>query len=109
MRKFKHQTLSPVTALFANEQVRRVEHDNQTYYAAEDVVRALVDTEHPDEVWTDLKRDEPALGLMCEQLTFGAADGSEQQRTLDAVRAVDALRIVQSIPSPRAERVRLWL
>jgi prophage antirepressor-like protein len=104
----KHKnTLSPVTALFENEQVRRVMHDGQYHYAAADIVRVLADTEHPEEYLFDLKVREPALAGAFEQIAFPTADN--QMETLDAVTVVDALRLVQSIRSPRAERIRLWI
>ena len=106
-RKHKN-TLSPVTALFENDQVRRVMHDGQLHYAAADIVRALADTEHPEEYLFELKVREPALAATFEQIAFPGPEGATTE-PLDAVTAVDALRLVQSIRSPRAERIRLWL
>jgi hypothetical protein len=100
-------TLSPVTALFENDQVRRVMHDGQLHYAAADIVRALADTAHPDEYLFDLKVREPAMAGGFEQVPFPTADGGTE--SLDAVTAVEALRLVQSIRTPRAERVRAWM
>ena len=106
-RKYKN-TLSPVTALFDNDQVRRVTHDGQLHYAAADIVRELADTAHPEEYLFELKVREPALAATFEQIAFPGPDGATTE-PLDAVTAVDALRLVQSIRSPRAERIRLWL
>src|SRR5215213_1334546 len=103
----KKNMLSPVTALFENDQVRRVMHDGQYHYAAADIVRELADTAHPDEYLFDLKVREPALAGAFEQVPFPTTNSKAD--TLDAVTAVDALRLVQSIRSPRAERIRLWL
>ena len=105
----KHKnTLSPVTALFENERVRRTMHDGQLHYAASDIVRELADTEHPEEYLFELKVREPALAATFEQIAFPNGDNATTE-PLDAVTAVDALRLVQSIRSPRAERIRLWL
>jgi prophage antirepressor-like protein len=104
----KHKnTLSPVTALFENDRVRRAMHDGQWHYAAADIVRELANTADPEEYLFDLKVREPALAGGFEQVPFSAQDG--QTQSLDAVTAVGALRLVQSIRSPRAERIRLWL
>jgi hypothetical protein len=104
----KHRNaLSPVTALFENDHVRRVMHDGQRYHAAADVVRELADTAHADEYLFDLKVREPALAGAFEQVEFPTPDGKTE--TLDALTAVDVLRLVQSIRSPRAQRIRLWL
>ena len=104
----KHRnTLSPVTALFENDRVRRVMNEDQWHYAALDIVRELADTDHPDEYLFDLKVREPAVARAMEQVAFPAPDGATE--TLDALPAGDALRLVQSIPSARAERIRLWL
>jgi hypothetical protein len=102
--KTKHRaTLSPVTALFENRSVRRTTFEGQTYYAAADIVRSLADTEHPDEYLFDLKVREPALAGLLEKVSFGG------EELFDAVTAADALRLVQSIPSNPAEKIRLWL
>jgi prophage antirepressor-like protein len=102
--KNKHRAmLSPVTAIFDNASVRRTSFEGQTYYAAADIVRALAHTEHPEEYLFDLKVREPALAALMEKVAFG---GDE---LLDGVTAADALRLVQSIPSNRAEKIRLWL
>jgi DNA-damage-inducible protein D len=107
-RKHKN-TLSPVTALFENDQVRRVMHDGQWHYAAADIVRELADTAHPDEYLFELKVREPAMAGGFDQVPFPVSGNEDATELLDAVTTVDALRLIQSIRSPRAERIRSWM
>lgn len=82
--------------------------DQTTWYSAAGVVQVLTDTEYPSEMWEDLKRREPALGAAAEVVDFGAGeDGQIQSR--EALDLDGVLRLVQSISSPRAERVKRWL
>ena len=97
------------STLLSDEAVRRVQDpDGRVLYAAEDVVAALTATADPAKYWADLKMREPGLAGLCEPVTFGPGDGAEAV-TLDAVDVEGVLRLVQSVPSAKAERVRRWL
>src|SRR4051812_38641515 len=85
-------------ALMDGTQVRRVERAGESIYSAVDVVATLADTSDPNQFWTDLKVREPRLAEIVEHAEFG-----------DGVRLDGLLRLIQSIPSAKAERIKLWL
>jgi DNA-damage-inducible protein D len=106
---------SPPTE-FEGQAIRRV-HDEATdtwWFSVVDVVQVL--TDQPDDLtarkyWNQLKRRLNAEGselvTACHQLKLLAADG--KQRLTDVATAQTLLRLVQSVPSPKAEPIKLWL
>lgn len=97
----------------AEEQVRKVLHEERWWYSVIDVVGLLTDAHIPRNYWSDLKRklaqDEGYSELHAKivQLKMPAADG--KQRLTDAADTETLLRIIQSIPSPKAEPFKQWL
>jgi hypothetical protein len=101
---------------FDGQDIRRV-YDEATetwWFSVIDVVQVL--TQQPDDLtarkyWNQLKRrldkEGSQLVTSCHQLKMQAADG--KQRLTDAATAQTLLRLVQSIPSPKAEPIKLWL
>ncbi|MDR0695631.1 MAG: Bro-N domain-containing protein [Holosporales bacterium] len=105
----KHQAV-----LFENLKIRRTWHDEQWYYSVVDVVGVLTDSEYQTarKYWKVLKGrliDEGCeqLVTICYQLKMVAEDG--KQRETDCANARGLLRIVQSIPSKKAEPFKQWL
>ena len=107
---------SAAMALFddetAEKSIRRVMHEGRWFFSIIDVVGALTDAPKPRFYWADMKRriqDEGFLELLakCQQLKMEAADG--KMRVTDAADAETMLRIIQSIPSPKAEPIKQWL
>ena len=92
--------------LLEHPHVRRSERDGRTLYVAADVVAALVDSAHPAEYWDDLKQLEPGLARWVETVELHDDDMTV---ALDAVDLDGVLRMIQSIRSPRAERLKWWL
>jgi DNA-damage-inducible protein D len=103
-------------AQFDGQAIRRVYDENTEtwWFSVVDVVQVL--TEQPDDLtarkyWNQLKRrlDKEGSQLVtgCHQLKMPAADG--KQRLTDAATAQTLLRLVQSVPSPKAEPIKLWL
>jgi DNA-damage-inducible protein D len=104
------------SVLFENKPIRRV-YDEATetwWFSVVDIVRIL--TQQPDatvarKYWNKLKqrlRDEGSeLVTHCHQLKLTAEDG--KQRLTDVAAAETLLRMVQSVPSPKAEPIKLWL
>lgn len=97
----------------AEQQIRRVWHDSRWWFAVVDVIGALTDSVNPSVYWRQLKRrmleDEGARETVtkCNALKMMAADG--KQRLTDAADTETLLRIIQSIPSPKAEPFKQWL
>lgn len=101
---------------FDGQPIRRV-YDETTetwWFSVVDVVQVL--TQQPDDLtarkyWNQLKRrlanEGSQLVTACHQLKMLAADG--KQRLTDVATAETLLRLVQSVPSPQAEPIKLWL
>jgi hypothetical protein len=106
-------SISP--ASFNGEHIRRVyDEDTETWwFSVIDVVQLLTDSANPNRYWSDLKRklsaeagsDQPYEKIVRLKLT--APDG--KQRLTDVAPAESLLRLVQSIPSPKAEPIKRWL
>lgn len=98
--------------VFGAKQIRRMWIDGQWYFSVVDIVGALTDSASPRKYWDAMKRREQrATGLqlstLCRQLKLSAADGKSYKT--DCVNTEAAFRIVQSIPSPKAEPFKRWL
>jgi hypothetical protein len=104
----KRTTNGSLNALLNGDAVRRTQLDGRTLYAAVDVVAALTHGRQPAVYWADLKTREPALGEICTPAVFAGAEGTEAV-TADAVDVEGVLRLVQSIPTAKAERLRRWV
>jgi len=103
-------------AHFDGKEIRRVydEASETWWFSVVDVVQVL--TEQADDLtarkyWNKLKsrldKEGSQLVTSCHQLKMKAADG--RQRLTDVATAETLLRLVQSIPSPKAEPIKLWL
>ena len=101
---------------FDGQSIRRVYDENTEtwWFSVVDVVQVL--TQQADDLtarkyWNQLKRrlanEGSQLVTSCHQLKMPAADG--KQRLTDVATAETLLRLVQSIPSPKAEPIKLWL
>lgn len=103
--------------LFEDQAIRTAWDDEaeEWYFSIVDVVRVLTDQKTPrgaSTYWAVLKkrlRDEGANELLtnCKQLKMTAADG--KKRKTDVATTEQLLRIIQSIPSPKAEPFKAWL
>ncbi len=96
---------------FEGKGIRRIWHDEQWYFAVVDVIAILTDSSNPNRYWTDLKRrSEKESGqsyAFCVSLKMAGTDG--RKRLTDCANTQGILRIVMSVPSPKAEPLRLWL
>ena len=99
--------------LFNQKQVRRSYDEEKEiwYFSIIDVVEILTDTTIPRRYWSDLKNKLKNEGSevyeKIVQLRMAAPDG--KQRETDCFSTEDLLRVIQSIPSPKAEPFKLWL
>ena len=96
----------------ADHKIRRVWQDGRWFFSVVDVISVLTDSPRPRVYWGVLKgrlRDEGASEVFtnCKQLKMKAADG--KQRETDGADTETMLRIIQSIPSPKAEPIKQWL
>lgn len=105
------QNLTP--KLFDDKQIRTVwnESEEEWYFSIVDVVGALTESENPASYWRKLKQRLKEEGnetvTNCHGLKLKAADG--KQRLTDVANTEQLLRIIQSIPSKKAEPFKLWL
>lgn len=99
--------------LFQSNQIRSVwnEDEQQWYFSIVDVVGALTDSTDGRKYWNKLKQrlkeEGSELVTICHRLKLPAADG--KMRLTDTATAKGILRIIQSIPSPKAEPFKQWL
>jgi len=100
-------------AIFENKEIRREWDDakEEWYFSVIDIIEVLAGTDRPRKYWDDLKRklkDEGSeLSEKIGQLKMIAEDG--KNRETDVADTETVLRLIQSIPSPKAEPFKLWL
>jgi hypothetical protein len=99
--------------LFESKQVRTVwnDEDDKWYFSITDVIAILTDSPNPRKYWsvlkTRLKQEGSQLATNCSQLKLEAADG--KLYLTDVADTEQVLRLVQSVPSPKAEQFKIWL
>lgn len=99
--------------LFNQKQIRRFYDEKKEiwYFSIVDVVEILTDSSIPRRYWSDLKGKLKSEGSKVYekivQLKMAAPDG--KLRETDCFSTEDLLRVIQSIPSPKAEPFKLWL
>ena len=99
--------------LFESKHIRSVwnELDQKWYFSVQDVVQLLTDTTDVKDFIKKMKKRDLELnsnwGTICPLLEMIAADG--KKRKVQVANAQGLLRIIQSIPSPKAEPFKLWL
>jgi len=99
--------------LFEQKQVRTHwdAENEEWYFSVVDVVEVLTESPSPRKYWsvlkTRLKKEGSELATNCSQLKMQAADGKYYKT--DCMTTKNILRLVQSIPSPKAEPFKMWL
>jgi DNA-damage-inducible protein D len=95
--------------LFESRKVRSQweEEEQKWYFSVSDVVGVLTDSIDPKAYWRQLKKREPELVTFCHGLKIEAIDGKMRQE--DCANVEGLFRIIQSIPSPKAEPFKRWL
>jgi DNA-damage-inducible protein D len=97
---------------FTGKNIRKVCHNDEWYFSVVDVISALTDTINPSRYWFDLKVKLSTEGFYqvsdkIVKLKMEGADGKKYPT--DAVNTETLFRIIQAIPSPRAEPFKQWL
>ena len=100
--------------LFESKKIR-VHWDNEAekwYFSVIDIIETLTGSNNPRRYWSDLKRklNKEGFGQLYEiivQLKLGSSDGKKY--TTDCANTEGVFRIIQSIPSPKAEPFKRWL
>lgn len=99
--------------LFEQKQIRSFwkEEDEKWYFSIIDVIEVLSGTDRPRKYWSDLKvklqKEGSELSEKIGQLKLSAEDG--KMRLTDVADTEQLFRLIQSIPSPKAEPFKIWL
>jgi hypothetical protein len=97
-------------ALFKGQKVRRTIHNNEWWFVIVDVVKALTDSLQPSGYIKDIRRRDKELskgwGQIATPLSVETAGGIQK---LNCASTEGIFRIIQSIPSPKAEPFKRWL
>ena len=99
--------------LFESKHIRSVwnETEQKWYFSVQDIVQILTDTVDAKDYIKKMKKRDDSLnsnwGTICPLVEMEAADG--KKRKVQAADTKGLLRIIQSIPSPKAEPFKLWL
>ena len=102
-----------IIKLFEDKKIRIVwnEEEEKYYFAVADIVQVLTDTVDPRDYIKKMLRRDPELksrwGTICPPTRMRAADGKYYQTQAADIEGI--LRIIQSIPSKKAEPVKQWL
>jgi len=99
-------------AIFKGKKIRKTIYNNEWWFSVVDVVEILTDSVNSRDYWYRMKvrvEDEDGIELstICRQLKLEASDG--KMRETDCSNTEGMLRIIQSIPSPKAEPFKRWL
>ncbi len=99
-------------AIFKGKEIRKTIYNNEWWFSVVDVILALTDSVNPRDYWYRMKtrvEDEEKIQLstICRQLKLEAPDG--KMRETDCANTEGMFRIIQSIPSPKAEPFKRWL
>ena len=97
-------------AVFRNKEIRKTIHNKEWWFVIADVVAALTDSVQPEGYIKDMRRRDPELskgwGQIATPLSIATAGGLQK---LNCASTEGMFRIIQSIPSPKAEPFKRWL
>lgn len=93
--------------VFEGAKIRRIWHDDQWFFSVVDIIQILTDSGSPRQYWGVLKSRETQLLTICLQLKLPSSDG--KYYNTDCVNTENAFRLIQSIPSKKAEPFKQWL
>ncbi len=107
----QNQTITKI-AIFQKKEVRKILHKNEWWFSVIDVIEVLTDTARSRKYWSDLKRKLIKEGYSevsekIGQLKMTSPDG--KKRETDCANTETIFRIIQAIPSPKAEPFKRWL
>lgn len=99
-------------AVFKGKEIRKILFGNAWWFSVIDVISALTDSSNPRDYWYKMKireKDDSGVELstICRQLKLESTDGKRYET--DCANTEGIFRIIQSIPSPKAEPFKRWL
>ena len=102
-------------ALFQKREIRRTMHNNEWWFVITDIIAALTDSADPADYWKKMRKRDPDLGKALQgggqfvpplALVFATAGGRQK---IQCWNTEGIFRLIQSIPSPKAEPFKRWL
>ena len=97
--------------VFQGNNIRRVFYNNEWYFSVEDIVKVLTDSINPKDYIKKMRKRDTELnlnwGTICPQVEMTAKDG--RKRKIMSSNVEGLFRIIQSIPSKKAEPFKRWL
>ena len=98
--------------VFQEKSIRRTWHNEEWWFSIHDIIEAITETNRARKYWNDLKKkllleEKSQLSDFIGQLKLVAADGKKYKT--DCSNTEGIFRIIQSIPSPKAEPFKRWL
>ena len=108
-----HNKLDTITNLFEEKEIRSIwnSEKEEYFFSVVDVVSALTDSNNPAHYWRTLKSRMLQEGnetvTNCDTFKLKAKDG--KMRNTDMLDTRNILRLIESIPSPKAEPFKMWL
>ena len=109
----KDDKLETISNLFEGREIRSIwdSEKEEYYFSVVDVIGALTDSNIPKRYWSDLKRrlteEGSELYENIVRLKLKAQDG--KLRETDTLDTKGILRLIESVPSPKAEPFKMWL
>ena len=109
----ENNKLETISKLFEDKEIRSIwdAEKEEYYFSVVDIIRALTNSNVPKRYWSDLKRKLTEEGSQLYenivQFKMKANDG--KMRETDTLDTKGILRLIESIPSPKAEPFKLWL
>jgi len=106
--------MSPLAKIvvFKGKNIRKTICENEWWFSVVDVIEALAESPNPNDYWYRMKvrvktEDDFQLSTLCRQLKLESADGKKY--ATDCANVEGMFRIIQSVPSPKAEPFKRWL
>ena len=106
--------LETISNLFEGKEIRSIwdTEKEEYYFSVVDVIKSLTDTNNPNDYWYRLKKrmteeEKSEISTKCRQLKLKAKDG--KRYLTDTLDTKGILRLIESVPSSKAEPFKLWL
>ena len=110
----ENNKLETISNLFENKEIRSIwdSKKEEYYFSVVDVINALAEPKNPRDYWYQLKKrlsdeEKSEVSTNCRQLKMRAQDG--KMRETDTLDTKGIFRLIESVPSPKAEPFKMWL
>lgn len=110
----EYNKIETISNLFEGEEIRSVwdAEKEEYFFSVVDVIKVLTNSNNPNDYWYRLKRrmtdeEKSELSTKCRQLKLKSKDG--KRYATDTLDTKGILRLIESVPSPKAEPFKLWL